>query len=74
MHNPVSTTALLRRAVSLARSDEVVFAAYQRMRRNAGALTRPVSIDLTSRCNLFCEGCYYYEGDSLIPKCRVPRD
>lgn len=68
MHNPVSTIALLRRAVSLARSDEVVFAAYQRMRRNAGALTRPVSIDLTSKCNLFCEGCYYYEGDSLIPK------
>ncbi|MFC6669099.1 radical SAM protein [Marinobacterium aestuariivivens] len=61
-----STTALLRRAVALAKTDASLFEAYRRMRRNANALTRPVSLDLTSRCNLYCEGCYYYEGDTPV--------
>lgn len=61
-----STTTLLRRAVMLARTDANLFADFQRMRRNAGALSQPISVDLTSRCNLFCEGCYYYEGDTPV--------
>lgn len=36
----------------------------QGVQRDAKKLSNPISVDLTSRCNLFCEGCYYYEGDA----------
>ncbi|MEM9210884.1 MAG: hypothetical protein AAGA63_05295 [Pseudomonadota bacterium] len=38
--------------------------AFKAMRVSARKLSNPISVDLTSRCNLFCEGCYYYEGDA----------
>ena len=35
------------------------------MVRSAGAV-RPISLDLTAKCNLRCTGCYYYaEGMDL---------
>jgi len=41
------------------------------MVRDAGPV-RPISLDLTSKCNLRCSGCYYYaEG---MDKIEVPRD
>ena len=36
----------------------------KKVKRDARKLSNPISVDLTSRCNLFCEGCYYYEGDA----------
>ncbi len=38
--------------------------ALQKVKKDARKLSNPLSVDLTSRCNLFCEGCYYYEGDA----------
>lgn len=42
--------------------DESFLRVLQKVRRDARKLSNPISVDLTSRCNLFCEGCYYYEG------------
>ena len=38
--------------------DPVLKGMYDRVRA-AGAV-RPISLDLTSKCNLRCTGCYYY--------------
>lgn len=36
---------------------------YQRARQIRKVLRKSNNYDLTSRCNLFCEGCFYFEGD-----------
>lgn len=36
---------------------------YQRARLIRKVLRKSNNYDLTSRCNLFCEGCFYFEGD-----------
>jgi hypothetical protein len=41
------------------------------MVRAAGAV-RPISLDITSKCNLRCTGCYYYAEE--MDKIDVPRD
>ena len=41
------------------------------MVRAAGAV-RPISLDITSKCNLRCTGCYYYAEE--MDKINVPRD
>ncbi len=48
----------------ICRSDAALEQSFQKVRKDARKLSNPVSVDLTSRCNLFCEGCYYYEGDA----------
>jgi len=51
-------------------SDPLLKTMYDRV-RDAGPV-RPISLDLTSKCNLRCSGCYYYaEG---MDKIEVPRD
>lgn len=56
--------ALYKRVLSLVASDPILENAFNKLRNDSKKLTRPVSVDLTSRCNLFCEGCYYFEGDN----------
>ncbi len=59
--NPLFSKLRKVHAICDAHSD--LRAAFDDVREDAKHLKAPISIDLTSRCNLFCEGCYYYEGN-----------
>jgi sulfatase maturation enzyme AslB (radical SAM superfamily) len=48
---------------SLCDANDDLKIAIKEARVHARELTKPISVDITSRCNLFCEGCYYYAGD-----------
>ena len=54
----------LRKVKSLCAEDPILSDAFEKVRKDAKKLSNPIEVDLTSRCNLFCEGCYYYEGDA----------
>ncbi|WAP70286.1 hypothetical protein [Jiella pelagia] len=53
-----------RKVRSLCEGDDTLSSVLAKVRKDAKKLSNPISVDLTSRCNLFCEGCYYYEGDA----------
>lgn len=53
-----------RKVKAICRTDATLDRTLEKVRRDAKRLSNPVSVDLTSRCNLFCEGCYYYEGNA----------
>lgn len=41
---------------------------YLQVRELSRNLRNPIVYDITSKCNLFCEGCYYFEGNKSIPE------
>lgn len=53
-----------RRVRDLCKTDPSLQSAFEKIRVEARKLSNPISVDLTSKCNLFCEGCYYYEGSA----------
>lgn len=55
--------ALLRRTNELLRENPDLAVEYNLMRNQARKLRVAGSYDITSRCNLWCEGCYYFSGD-----------
>lgn len=59
-----SPRSLYKAVMEIVRDDPVLAPAFAKFRVDARNLTRPLDMDLTSKCNLFCEGCYYFEGDN----------
>lgn len=55
--------SLLRRTNELLRENPDLAVEYNLMRNQARKLRIAGSYDITSRCNLWCEGCYYFSGD-----------
>jgi hypothetical protein len=53
-----------RKVRAICREDLTFDQTLEKVRKDARKLSNPVSVDLTSRCNLFCEGCYYYAGNA----------
>jgi len=61
---PASPISLLKSAIRVIGNDPVLLPAFKKFQKDAKKLTSPLVVDLTSTCNLFCEGCYYFEGDN----------
>ncbi len=60
---PHSRKTLLRLIRRLIADEPALEQRYQRALAIRAVLRKTDNYDLTSRCNLFCEGCYYFEGD-----------
>ncbi len=54
---------IMRRVSALLRANPDLAPEYNSMRERARNLRVAGSYDITSRCNLWCEGCYYFAGD-----------
>lgn len=60
----ISSAVIYRKAVEISKSSPALAMAFKKYREDSRKLSRPITIDVSSRCNLFCEGCYYFEGDA----------
>jgi hypothetical protein len=57
----------LRRAADLVRQHPTFSGRYEEARRVIRVFRRPAFYEISQRCNLKCEGCYYFENQSRQP-------
>ena len=67
-HKSIGSAAAKRRVIFrkfrlLAQEIPELHSRFERARQIRAILRKSNNYDLTSRCNLFCEGCFYFEGD-----------
>lgn len=59
--HPSHRRAKLERLTTLLKSHPELHSAYQEAKRVVRAFRRPAFYEITQRCNLWCEGCYYFD-------------
>jgi hypothetical protein len=64
---PKAARAVLQRVHQIIRARPELAARYDDAKRVVRAFRKPAFYEITQRCNLKCEGCYYFEGGLTNP-------
>jgi hypothetical protein len=60
--NPRAARSILQRLHALVQANSDFSARYEEAKRVVRVFRKPAFYEITQRCNLKCEGCYYFEG------------
>lgn len=66
--DPSDARSLVRTIRALTAANPKLANKYDEAKRTIRVFRKPAFYEVTERCNLFCEGCYYFEDDERQPR------